>query len=360
MTSNVSTPLTSAIRPTIQSNGRAAGTIRWAAVVVAAAALGAVSAAGAQEVSPPVPREQPQPDIPEHQFGFPIEGWVKVRYTVLADGSTAEVRVVEALPPNLPTKDAESAVEDWIFAPATAGGEPVDWHNNESLIIFDAEEIPLEPSPFFAEGYAEIIELIDDEAFDKALTQNRILNTRAVRLNEIAIAQVQASALHAATSNPHEAYAAILRATDARVPSLNEEDLANALRHRFALAVELGHFKDALDTHERLEEITPAADDDPIVAQAEQIRQALEDGEAAVLVQGRVDRDAWSYAPMWRTFTLTDVDGTVRGIELDCERRKAELEYAPESEWSVPESWGACTIFVDARRNTSFSLVEFP
>lgn len=342
-----------------RARGAGARTPRAGIAVLAAVALGVAGSAGANDLSAPVPVEQAQPDVPTNQFGWPIEGWVKVRYSVLADGTTADVRVVESMPPSLPTKSAVSAVERWTFEPATAGGEPIDWHNNESVIVFDHEDVPLEPTPMFSQGYLEIVELIKQQDFAKAQRQNQVLQTRVFRLAEIGLAQAQAAVIHVALKNPHDAYEAVVRATDPRIPVLEGAGLADALRYRFGLAIELGRYADALETRERLAALEPLPDDDPTAAHVETISQALA-SDVGIAVKGRVVKDAWHYTPTRRTFTFAEIDGAVRGIELECDRRKAVLEYADDAEWSIPESWGACEIFVNARRNTTFSLVEFP
>jgi TonB family protein len=334
---------------------------RWAVgAALLAAAFVAAPPVNAQQTTPPVPLEQPQPEPPTNQFGLPLEGWVKVRYTVLANGTVSDVRVVDVMPPKLPTKAAVSAVQKWSFTPANAGGEPVDWFNNEALVVFDAENVPLEPSPLFAQNYVQVHELVASRDFDKAKKQNQqLLDTWAMRLNEIGLVQVQAAVVNIGTSDLHDAYEAILRATDPRVPTLQGSELADALRYRFALAVELGHFADSLETHDRLLELAPLSSDDPVATQAGALREALR-GDAAILVKGRVNREPWGYAPSRRTFGFADVDGTVRNVELECDRRKVVLDYSADVEWSIPESWGECMLFVNARRNTSFSLVEFP
>lgn len=326
---------------------------------LAAAVLGAPAMGSGQELSPPVTLEQAQPEIPTNRFGWPLEGWVKVRYTVLADGTTAEVRVLEAMPASLQTRSAVSAAQRWKFEPAKLDGEAIEWHSNESLIVFDHEDVPLEATPMFLQSYMEIVELIENGDYARAQRQNNALQTRALRLAEIGLVQAQAAVIHVALSNPHDGYEAVLRATDPRVRVLPDEALGDALRYRFGLAVELGRYADALETLDRLAAIEPLPKDDPLRAHADAIRQALA-GEAAIVAKGRVNREPWSYAPTRRTFTFADVEGTVRNIELECDRRKVVLDYSADAEWSIPESWGDCTMFVNARRNTTFSIIEFP
>lgn len=351
-----SEPSASALRDAHGGTPRATSVAK---ALLAALALGIAGTAGANDVTAPVPIEQPQPDAPTNQFGWPLEGWVKVRYTVLADGTTTDIRVIEAMPPTLQTKSAVAAVGRWKFEPAKAGGQPVDWHNNDAVIVFDHADVPLEPNPMFSQPYLEIVELIKKQDYTKAQRQNQALQTRVLRLADIGFVQSQAAVIHVALKNPHDAYEAVLRATDPRVPTLEGQALIDALRYRFGLAIELGRYADALETRDRLAALDALAEDDPTAAHVETISQALE-SDAGIVVKGRVEKDPWQYVPLRRTFTFADIEGQVQSIELECDRRKAVLEYAPDAEWSIPQSWGACTMFVNARRNTTFSLIEFP
>jgi len=340
--------------------GEPGAAVAASAALAALAAVGGVAPAAAQDVSPPQLLERVEPEPPRGSFGPPLEGWVKVRYSVLADGTIADPRVEDVMPPRLDTRAAISAVRQWKFSPATAGGEPIDWHNNVSTLVLDSDDVPLEPSPMFAGAYVEIVELMNRQEYDKAKKQNEMLLERqATRLNEIGLAQTQAALLHLATSNVHDAYDAIRRATDPEVVTLQESELGDALQVRFAIEADLGHYERALETFDRLAAIRPPADDDPLKKSADAVRAALE-SDAAIPVKGRVARAPWSHVPTRRTFGFTDVQGTIRGLQLECNRRKTALEYAADVEWSIPQSWGACTLFVEARRDTSFTLVEFP
>ena len=332
---------------------------RAAALAILLALVAAGPAAAQDDVSPPQLVDRTEPDAPRTRFGAPLEGWVKVRYSVLANGTTADIRVVEAMPPQLDSRAAAAVVKEWRFSPATVGGQAVDWHNNESTIVFDAENIPLEPSPMFAAAYVEIAELMSAEEYDKAKKQNdALLERQTVRLSEIGLVQAQAAMLHLATSNMHDAYDAIRRATDPEVTTLDAAQLADALQYRFAIEVELGRYQSSLETFDRLDALAELPDDNAVKVNANRVREALQTG-AAIPVKGRVAREPWSYAPSRRTFGFSGVDGTIRGVELECDRRKTQLEYAADVEWSIPESWGECMLFVDARRDTTFTIIEF-
>src|SRR5262245_11837070 len=104
--------------------------VSFAIVAVSMAAGAAFGQAG------PEPVRQLIPDAPKTPFGTAMEGWVRVRYSVLADGTTANVRAVEVMPPQLDARPTVAAAERWTFQPAPAGAQAAEWHNNESTLVF--------------------------------------------------------------------------------------------------------------------------------------------------------------------------------------------------------------------------------
>jgi TonB family protein len=329
-------------------------------VVVGLAGLAPFSMTSAQaQVVPPRALDQSQPSPPENRFGFPIEGWVVLRYTVLPDGKTADVRVVDRMPPTLVDRAAVSAVEAWTFEPATSDGTAVEWLNNESAVVFDLEMVPLEPSTFYLPAYREADALLKEGEYDKALKRNEgMLTTQTSRLGEIGLAQMQRAAIHVALGDVHAAYAAILRATDPRVPTLSPTDLKAALQYRNALELELGDAAGALATFARRNEIEAVPPDDPMAAQAAAIEQAL-GSDAPIAIKAKILDDSWTHVPTRRTFAISGVTGEIEGIQVECDRRGAELEFAVDTEWTLPETWGACTLIVEGDRDAEFVLYEF-
>ncbi len=114
-------------------------------VVIALVAAAFAPVVATSQVVAPVPIEAEQPELPPGPSGIAPEGWVVVRYSVLADGTTANVRVIDKMPATLVDRPILVGVERWRFEPATSGGDAVDWHNNEAVIVFDQEMVPPEP-----------------------------------------------------------------------------------------------------------------------------------------------------------------------------------------------------------------------
>ena len=310
-----------------------------------------------ESATPPVPLELPAMNSPTDALNTPTEGWIKLRYMVRADGTLADVRVLDAMPPQLPTQGVLEAAQQWKFTPAEYGGKPIDWYNNESIIAFDNESVPLEASPTFGAAYASVDALLREQKYTEAQTANERLLGTASRLYEIGLVQAQSAFVRGRLSDLHGAYEAIQRATDPRIVTLQDSQLAEALRIRFGIELQFGRVTEALETFARREELGAPADES-LAERAAAIEAALKT-DAAIAVKGRVGQAAWAHIPTRRIFTITDVEGEISEIQAECDRRKQVIPFQADVDWTLPAGWGSCTLFVAARSNTTFSLYEF-
>ncbi len=73
----------------------------------------------------------------------------------------------------------------------------------------------------------------------------------------------------------------------------------------------------------------------------------------------RVSLEPWSHPLTHRTFTIGDVSGEIRKLQLDCDQGSAPIEYRAGVDWTLPSGWGTCKLRVDATRDTTFALYEF-
>jgi hypothetical protein len=318
-----------------------------------------------------VPPETDELPIPEGLFnvlevngagqGVRREGWIELRYSVRADGTTADVRVIDVVPPGLDAAAAVAVAESWTFEPATAKGAPIDWHNNVAVIAFDRDGTETDASPAFAAAYEEVVELVSSGRYARAKARNeRMQSELAVDLYEIGLAQMQLAAIEHALGDPHAALDAIRRATAPAVPQLSAAELETALMHRFLLEVHLGRGADALDTYERRVAMSRLPEDDPMTRQAAALEQALTAPRAGLVVQGRLDGDGREeHVLTWRTFAVAGIDARDAAIEAECHRNKANLPFDADVELTLPATWGECVLLLEGPPNAAFTLYEF-
>jgi len=89
--------------------------------------LGGVSTeiAAPKETSDVIALMKVEPDYPRDAARQGIEGWVKLEFTVLEDGSVANVKVLEAEPRRVFDKSAKRAILRWKFRPRMVDGKAV-------------------------------------------------------------------------------------------------------------------------------------------------------------------------------------------------------------------------------------------
>ena len=56
---------------------------------------------------------------------------------------------------------------------------------------------------------------------------------------------------------------------------------------------------------------------------------------------------------------MRGLQGSLKALVVECERRKIRLDYQEDVSWGIPESWGACTVYAEGDAGTTFELVEF-
>lgn len=308
------------------------------------------------QVSPPRLLEQPLPEAPKNKEDLPVEGWVIVRYSVLADGSTANFDVVERQPSLVPYRRAVRAVAQWKFEPATIGGAPVTWHNNEALITYESEGARL--SPLFFRAYDATQAYIEEGKLEWARRNNQRTLLRATRLDVVAPVLIQSAVINLKIGDLNAAYAALERVTDPRIELLTADQLSVALRYRNYLEYQLGDIVGALATLERRRTIAALPEDDPVAALEQSIELGLSKG-ATIRHRVKIIDEVWRHTLDRQIFAIQEVDGEIEAIRAECDRRIADLEYAPNSEWLLPESWGSCHVSIEGSDETEFLLYEF-
>jgi len=159
--------------------------------------------------------------------------------------------------------------------------------------------------------------------------------------------------------NPHDAVAAIRRATEPAVEQLAEEELRLALEQRFAIELELGLAADALETYERRAELGRWSTRDPVARVGAELERTLESPETSLAEKGRLSGDGrWEHSMTWPTFAIGDANGPIEGLELECNRSKEALPFEEDVQMTVPAGWGGCALLVRGQPGTEFVLYQ--
>lgn len=303
----------------------------------------------------------PQPPQPTNAQGEPVEGWISLRYTVRDDGTPTDIRAIDVMPPSIDPAATIEAVGNWTFSPGTRDGEAIDWFNNETIVVFNSEDVPSEPSQAFVDGYQAIVGMIQEKNFDAAIPLSRkLIDEQAKRLEDIGVALAQSAFVYFGNGDFHAALHPIQQASDPRVPLLGGDDLFGALQIRMQVEQALGRSAEALQTYERLNTaLGPNADDlgPTFVTIGEKLRDAVANAQY-LPVAARVDDRPWRIDAERRFFYIEDIEGEIQTIDAECDTRKISLAFNPEDNYGLPDSFGDCVVFVHGDPGTEFTFVQ--
>lgn len=313
------------------------------------------------DLVPPVPDEVPGLDA----AGMGTEGLHVVRFTVKADGSTDDVEIIGGFTNAQAKTFLAQMVRGWTFTPGTVNGEPADFFNQEYVIRnYLAEELIL--SEEANAKLAEINELVAQGEHDKAVRETRrLIEREAVTALDYTIAHEILTGIYMAMDMPFEALEASQVATMSRTNLIGEKEyllpdqmLDLALRKRLMLSLAVQQTAEAERVISILETDLRIPADDPVREVAGELRTALESAEPLVAQAMIVDKQ-WSYKPARRIFTVANIDGSLKEIQVRCQRGNIELQYEADVDWTIPDSLGDCTLDIAGKNGTRFTLYEF-
>ncbi len=313
------------------------------------------------ELLPPRSLTSPMPAAPVNARNVPVEGFVTVRYSVLADGKVVDVRAIGAMPPSIDPAPTVAAVSGWTFLPGTRNGQAIDWHNNETVVVFRSTAGAESDNTAFRDGFAAIEAMLAAETVDYAAAlaaSESLLSEHATRLDDIGLAMVQSALIQIGAGSLNSALLRLRMATDPRVPMLSGTELRPALELRMRLEGQLGRIGDGLQSYGRLVKgLGPNGADPELASLGDQLRLKA-DSPDLLEVRGRIVGDTWRIEPSRPFFFIANVQGTLRTIVAECDTRRIELVFNPADDYGLPDTLGNCTIFVHGDRNTDFSFVE--
>ncbi len=80
-----------------------------------------------------IPLVRIEPQWPREALMQGIEGWVQVAFTIRADGTVADARVIDAYPRRVFDRSTLRAIQHWRFAPRIVDGRPVERQATQTI-----------------------------------------------------------------------------------------------------------------------------------------------------------------------------------------------------------------------------------
>jgi len=348
-------------------------------LLVTAAVFGAsISAVGAQDASnagngtfvSATPFERRNPDYPSTALSRGQEGWVMVSYVVSETGTVEEAMIEDSSGVESFEQAALEAVQRWRYAPATQDGRPTEHAMVKTRIQFELEGKAEGARSSFVTKYRRTMELLREKDFGAAqpLIDELEFGERGNLYEDAWFWWLKYVYLD--TTGSTDALAkqqSLQRALGYEEEYLAPDQFVDAAQRLYASYVQSFDLRAALTTFERLRDAKEARRSDSydrvverLMPSYEQIQEIVR-GERAVKMQARVGEfDYWVHDLVRRSFTITNVSGRLDVLDVRC--RVATRRYTPvppNSDWTIPESWGECGVYIKGEPGTTFEFLEY-
>lgn len=312
-----------------------------------------------------IPVNQPAPGFPRKGIRRGQEGWVQMSFVVKADGSAIDPIIIDSIGGPGFERAARDIVSEWQFETRES---PFELPNNTIEIRFETEHGRDMATSNFMRRYRRIVTLLaneENEAARALVDQTQKLGGWNLYESTILWLMIgRVDGVEGNNASKLENYRRSLRLSNRN--ALKSQSRRDLLTKIIELEYEHGQYAAAFAT---LSLLRNEADGDKNIAglqdQAAEIVLLLEGSDAISakgVIQNACDCEEgepiWSYAPVRRIFSFSNLNGNVDRFEARCRTHRLRDSVVSDKTWELPQDWGGCQIFVFGDDGASFDFVE--
>ncbi len=317
---------------------------------------------------PAVLSSRSPPEFPEADAAEEREGWVRLGFTIDAEGETKDIVVLDHVGSQNMARAARLAVKRWRYKPATEQSQPVEQFANSAEILFrdqrignaaihDAVVVKFdEGRALIASGkYAEGIKVLE-QTFELPLT-----------LFERARVSFALAYAYERSKDMPRALVHVRHALIEGGKFLEKAVLPAAQRLRLRVEVANGNFHYAACAPKM-----PESDKfDPTGADRKETVKIVDDALAtlaspeplavrATLIANAAGGEGgiWEHPLSRRKFKFAALIGQIQEFRLNCVRQLSNGPVDETTQVSVPQSAGTCILRVRGEVGAAFRLIE--
>ncbi|NQZ06605.1 MAG: energy transducer TonB [Algicola sp.] len=305
-----------------------------------------------------------EPHYPNSALRRGHEGWVNLSFVVEPDGSVSNAFVTDSSGFKDFEGSALKAVNQWKFSPAAdQDGNAIQQCVNSLWLSFTIRNggKPEGASGRFRGRYNDIQAAFDAKDYKKS-KQLLIDMSNMRRFSLYEDRQYwQLKGYHAQYTGDDKSALSHFKRASTRVKNSTDEFELTLLSNIFILQLKQNLFVDALSTYQQLEKTKGS---EKTLERFKPYQQKI----ATVIASNKIfsvpstigERGFAQYQLARNQFEIGNVQGQVDKIKVFCDNKQNTFSYAADSAWTIPESWGKCSLYVYGSKDTAFNIVELP
>ncbi|MEP2654032.1 MAG: energy transducer TonB [Paraglaciecola sp.] len=307
------------------------------------------------------PIERVPPRYPKHAAMQKQEGWVQVSFVIGDDGKVLDPIVTDSSGITSLEKAALRSVEKWQYNPATRDGAAIEQCQTRVQLDFrldNNKESGVRRK--FRTKYMKISTAIAEQDFVSAeLGLQEFKEDKLWNRTESALYWLLDANFANAIKDSHRELASSFRGVLSGEDALGTQNYQYLQSRLFVLQLKDNQLSAALETYKHLVESKNGAEAaKPLEAYAAKIKEVLTGEQPIARTATLLGSRNWTHKLSRDRFTMTNVNGQLDEMEIRCDNKRSRSTIANDSTWTIPKSWGQCTVFVKGAKNSSFTLVE--
>lgn len=312
-------------------------------------------------VTKATPVERKKPRYPKSVALRGGEGWVKLSFIVNEDGSVSSPIVEDSSGQRAFERESLRAIKKWRYQPAVSNGQTIKQCKNSVMMSFRLSDSPQGASRRFIFSYREITELLNNNELNIAKEKiDKLAERKRWNMYEEAYYNLLKSHYYQLTKQPEQQLRALKGIIWHGRKALEKDAYAQSLTKSVILQAQLQQFKGALRDFDTLQNME---DQERFIAAVaptvDKIKAIVADPDKILFTDGKVnERASWTHQLLRNAFTLSDINGKLHNLEVRCDNQFSSFAIEEQVQWTIPKSWGECSVVVFGEPNSQFRLAE--
>ena len=307
----------------------------------------------------------PRPALHENR-----EGWVRVSFDINRNGRVVNAIATESVGGSIFETAAVRSAGRWRYAPAEQDGRPVAQLGNDAVVTFVLNERARGSSKRFADRYNDILELIAKKQFYRAnVLAQSVFDEWPLNLYELSKLWSLRAELALVQNDLPAAESALRKATANEGRWLDSDAYRSLLLAMVHVDLEIGQFKKAIESFQKLTVLDPYRGDE--FSQTARMIHSLKDiidSDQILATDGTIQRSercescrsVWSFGPVRKSFTISNVVGDIQSVVLTCTTVRVPADFSNDKTYFLPLNNRDCEVDILGDDGTTLRVYQLP
>lgn len=308
-------------------------------------------------VAKPIDRQPP--DYPVSAARNKKEGWAVVSFVVDKEGNVIDPILEGSSGVSAFEKASLRAVSKWKYSPAEMNGEKIEQCKTRVRIDFrfpDSDGV----SRRFRSRYQDTLREISEGNLDRASDLISELETAKKRTwDENGYLWIAKAYYHEARGEVSKYKSALVKLHTHKQGGISNDLYFAMLQKLYVVYLKENRLAEAQSLFDEIANIAPEHPTTLALKSYDEKVNEIVLGNELIQVNGDIQSSkGWSYRLARNQFEIEVQNGVLDKVEIRCDNKRASYTSVKQHNFTIPKSWGQCTVFADGQQDTQFSLFE--